>query len=48
MDCKTRETGIFILSTTIQEFFVYLDEKAHNLYTETLVLKERLILKLMF
>ncbi len=32
----------------LEEYFTHLEEKAHNLLTESLILKERLILKLVF
>ena len=32
----------------LEEYFTQLEEKAHNLLTESLILKERLILKLVF
>jgi hypothetical protein len=32
----------------LEEYFTHLEEKAHNLLTESLILKERLILKLIF
>ena len=32
----------------LDEYFAHLEEKAHNLLTESLILKERLILKLLF
>ena len=36
------------LADTIEEYFVQLEEKAHNLQSESYVLKERLIVKLLY
>lgn len=36
------------LVDTIEEYFVHLEEKAHNLQSESYVLKERLIVKLLY